>query len=304
MNNPIPKAAFFDIDGTLVPYDTRCISQADCEAIEALSKQGTLIFIVTGRHICDIDNIPFPVDGAVCCNGALTYITEDGRACFNEKERFVLADEHPIPERQAMEIARIIAENQIPSAASTATGTLFSYQTKETLEFIRRINMPLPKEGNIFEAALNGCVYSFNAFVFPEKEKILFKDVLQGLDTSRWCEEFCDINIQGLDKVLGIKKILDTYNIAPADIIAFGDGINDIEMLKYAGCGIAMGTATDEVKSASDFVTASANDCGVSKWLILNNSNKRDHEPDAIISDFVSCLPEYCKFASPLKHTL
>ena len=78
MNNPIPKAAFFDIDGTLVPYDTRCISQADCGAIETLRRQGTLIFIVTGRHISDINNIPFPVSGAVCSNGALTYTVKDG----------------------------------------------------------------------------------------------------------------------------------------------------------------------------------------------------------------------------------
>ena len=290
----MPKAAFFDIDGTLVPYDTRCISQADCEAIEALREQGILIFIVTGRHICDIDNIPFPVDGAVCCNGALAYIIKDGRARFDEKERFVLVDDHPIPGRQAMEIAQIIAENQIPSAVSTATGTLFSYQTKETLEFIRRINMPLPKEGNIFEAALNGCVYSFNAFVSPEKEKILFKDVLQGLDTLRWCKEYCDINIQGLDKVLGMKKILDIYNIGPDDIIAFGDGINDIGMLKFAGCGIAMGTAADEVKNAADFVTASASDSGVSKWL---------SSMQLFLISF-RVYPNICKLASPLKHTL
>lgn len=78
MNSLRPKAAFFDIDGTLVPYDTRCISQADREAVEALRGQETLVFIVTGRHICDVDNIPFPVDGAVCCNGAMTYAVKDG----------------------------------------------------------------------------------------------------------------------------------------------------------------------------------------------------------------------------------
>lgn len=267
MNNRIPKAAFFDIDGTLVPYDTHCISQVDCEAIYALREQGILIFIVTGRHICDIDNIPFPVNGAVCSNGAQTYVVNYGCEHFYERDRFVLIDEQPIPKQQAMKIARIIAENQIPSAASTALRTLFGYPTQKVLEFIRRINMPSPKKGDILEAAEKERILSFCPFVSREEEKVLFKDVLRGLDTSRWCEEFCDINIQGLDKVLGIKKILDTYNIAPADIIAFGDGINDIEMLKYAGCGIAMGTATDEVKSAADFVTASANDCGVGKWL-------------------------------------
>lgn len=267
MNNPFPKAAFFDIDGTLVPYDTRHISQADCEAIEDLRKQGTLIFIVTGRHICDIDNIPFPVNGAICGNGALTYIVKDGCANFHERDRFVLVEDHPVPRQQAIDIARIIAENNIPAAASTATRTLLDHITLKTSEFIQRVNMPSPRNGDILEAALKERIYSFCPFVSPEEEETLFKDVLQGLDTLRWCREYCDINIQGLDKVLGIKKILGTYHIEPADIIAFGDGINDIGMLKFAGRGIAMGTATDEVKSVANFITASANDCGVSKWL-------------------------------------
>lgn len=276
MNNPIPKAAFFDIDGTLVPYDTRCISQADCEAIEALREQGTLIFIVTGRHICDIDNIPFPVNGAVCNNGASTYIVRDGSACFNEKDRFVLVEDHPIPRQQAIDIAQIITDNQIPAAASTASQTLFSYPTPKIIEFIRRTNMPSPRKGNILEAAINEKIYNFNAFVSPEQEKILFKDVLQGLETYRWCDEFCDINVQGLDKVMGVKKILGAYNIEPADIIAFGDGSNDIAMLKFAGCGIVMETADDEVKSVADYVTSSAGDSGVSKWLSSCLSTKKN----------------------------
>lgn len=263
----MPKAAFFDIDGTLVPYDTRCVSQADYEAIEALRKQGTLIFIVTGRHICDIDNIPFPVHGAVCSNGALTYMAEEGCAHFYERERFVLTDEHPIPKRQAIEIARIIDNNKIPASACTATKTLFSHKTKEVLEFIQRINMPLPKEDNILEEAINESIYNFNTFVSPEEEKRLFKDVLQRLETPRWCDEFCDINVRGLDKVVGIKKILGIFHISPEDIIAFGDGFNDIGMLEYAGCGIAMETADDAVRRAADCITASANDSGVSRWL-------------------------------------
>ena len=275
MNNPVPKAAFFDIDGTLVPYDARSVSQADCDAIEALRRQGALIFIVTGRHLCDIDNIPFPVNGAVCNNGASTYIAKDGGACFDEKERFVLVKDHPIPRRQAVEIARIIADNQIPASVSTTTRTLCGNLTQKNLDFIRRVSMPTPKKGNILEAAINEPVYNFNVFVSSEEEKRFFnacpeqgrRDILWGLDTFRWCDEFCDINVNGLDKVLGIKKILDIYHIDPADIIAFGDGSNDISMLKFAGRGIAMETAGDAVKSTADYVTASASDSGVSKWL-------------------------------------
>lgn len=273
MNNLHPdlrrkaKAAFFDIDGTLVPYDTRHISQEDCDAIETLREQGTLIFIVTGRHLSVIDNIPFPVDGAVCSNGALTYIVKDGSGHFSERERFEMIEHHPIPEQQAIDIVRIITENQIPSAIVTSTRTLFCNLTPHALEFIRRVNMPEPKECDNFKAADNERIYAFCPFVSPEKEKLFFKDALTGLDTPRWSNEFFDINVHGLDKVLGIKSILKTCRISSTDIIAFGDGFNDIEMLKFAGCGIAMGSADDNVKRAADYVTASANDNGVSKWL-------------------------------------
>lgn len=267
MQQNFPKAAFFDVDGTLVPRDTRCISQADREAVEALHERGTLIFIVTGRHICEIDNIPFPVNGAVCNNGALTYVVDNGCARFDERDRFTLMEDHPIPKEQAIGIARIIVENRIPSAAVTATRTLTCHLTQQSLEFIRRVNMPEPREGDILGAADGERIYAFCPFVSPEEEKLLFKDVLGGLDTPRWCDEYCDITLHGMDKVLGIKKILGIFHISPEDIIAFGDGFNDIGMLEYAGCGIAMETADDAVRRAADCITASANDSGVSRWL-------------------------------------
>lgn len=270
MNNlkRMVKAAFFDIDGTLAPYDTRRISQSDCETIEALCGQGTLIFIATGRHISDIDNIPFPVNGAVCNNGAMSYIVKEGCAHFYERDRFELIDHHPIPERQAIEIARLIMANHIPSAVVTSKRPLFCNLTSRALEFMRSINMPEPREGDAFESIDNDRIYTFCPFVSPEEEKLIFKDALAGLDTSRWCNVYLDINVHGVDKVLGMRNILDACRISPKDVIAFGDGFNDVEMLKFAGCGIAMGTADDEVKRVADFVTSSANDSGVSKWLL------------------------------------
>ena len=55
--------------------------------------------------------------------------------------------------------------------------------------------------------------------------------------------------------------------IDPAELIAFGDGQNDIPMLKLAGTGIAMANATDEVKRAADMVTCSNNEDGIAEAL-------------------------------------
>lgn len=64
-------------------------------------------------------------------------------------------------------------------------------------------------------------------------------------------------------KEAGIRALIRHYGIAQDETMAFGDGGNDIEMLSYAGIGVAMGNASDEVKAAADFVTASVDEDGI-----------------------------------------
>jgi hydroxymethylpyrimidine pyrophosphatase-like HAD family hydrolase len=76
-----------------------------------------------------------------------------------------------------------------------------------------------------------------------------------------------DIAPEGVDKSTGLKVALAHYGVEPADLLAMGDGRNDIEMLTYAGLGIAMGSAPDEVKAKADEVTKSVTDDGVAAVL-------------------------------------
>lgn len=259
MKNMIPKAIFFDIDGTLVPYGTHCVSQADCDAIEMLRSRGTLIFICTGRHITCVDNIPFAVDGAVCCNGALTYVVKAEASRIQEWDKFMLVDCHAIPRRQASCIAQIVADNRIPTVMTTLSGEMFCYRTPQTAEFIQKVNMPEFRDGDILEAARLEKVFTFCPFLTQAEEKKLFNDMMPGLGSYRWSDACFDIVVLGLDKVLGVKKILDMYRIPPEDTVAFGDGVNDIGMLKYAGMGVAMAHAEDGVKKVADCVADSVN---------------------------------------------
>ena len=57
------------------------------------------------------------------------------------------------------------------------------------------------------------------------------------------------------------------YQINLGEVMAFGDGNNDIDMLKHVGVGVVMGNANDLVKAASDFVTDTINDDGIFKAL-------------------------------------
>ena len=92
-------------------------------------------------------------------------------------------------------------------------------------------------------------------------------DVLKNCDAHRWHPDFADIISKGNSKSTGIDAMLAHYGIKLDESMAFGDGGNDISMLKHAGIGVAMGNASEEVKKSADFVTASVDEDGVALML-------------------------------------
>jgi HAD superfamily hydrolase (TIGR01484 family) len=76
-----------------------------------------------------------------------------------------------------------------------------------------------------------------------------------------------DLAPVGVSKASGLALVAERLGVAQADVLAIGDGRNDLEMLRWAGRGVAMGQAVDEVREAADAVTASVYDDGVSVEL-------------------------------------
>ena len=67
-----------------------------------------------------------------------------------------------------------------------------------------------------------------------------------------------------------LKKAAEYFNVPLADVIAFGDDINDIEMLKTAGIGVAVGNAISAVKEIADYVCGTNDNDGVAVWIEEN----------------------------------
>lgn len=73
---------------------------------------------------------------------------------------------------------------------------------------------------------------------------------------------------QGINKSVAVDRVSDFYHIPNQNILAFGDENNDLEMIKYAGVGVAMANATDEIKGISDTQTKYTNDQdGLARFL-------------------------------------
>ena len=112
-----------------------------------------------------------------------------------------------------------------------------------------------------------GDIYQICAYLRPEDE-YLVDPIRKDCVLTGWHYGGKDIIAGGGGKMVGIKRYLELLGIQREEIIAFGDAENDLEMIRYAGIGVAMGNAVESVKEAADYVPADLDDDGIEKALI------------------------------------
>ncbi|MGX7202138.1 HAD family hydrolase [Enterococcus plantarum] len=91
-----------------------------------------------------------------------------------------------------------------------------------------------------------------------------FEQSVSGVFSAPMYFEFTD---KGIDKANALEQTLKPLGIDREHIISFGDGHNDLSLIHYAGVGIAMGNAVEELKSAADKITSSNNEDGIAEAL-------------------------------------
>ena len=245
------KAVFFDIDGTLVSFKTHKISAKVMEDLYRLKENGVKLFIASGRHHLVMDNLQdFPFDGYICMNGALVIM--DGKLVYA----------HPMGRELASEVIERCESRSLPAVVFSIDSYGISKMTDQTGKAFKMINLKDVPVVPLSEADPSK-ICQFTIFEDEEHEAVLTAG-LDGIATSRWFPDFFDVNPAGLSKAEGIEKILGMIGASREESIAFGDGGNDVEMLEYAGIGVAMGNAMDEVKSKADYVTLSVDEDGIS----------------------------------------
>ena len=116
------------------------------------------------------------------------------------------------------------------------------------------------------KAVLKERVLQFTPVVTRELEEMIMPQ-LPGCVSSRWCPEFADITAKGVDKGKGLMAVISDQNLRIEETMAFGDGGNDMAIIRSAGIGVAMGNAGDTLKAAADYVTDTVDGDGISKAL-------------------------------------
>ncbi|SFE72803.1 Cof-type HAD-IIB family hydrolase [Alteribacillus iranensis] len=102
-----------------------------------------------------------------------------------------------------------------------------------------------------------------------ELQNIISGKKSQGVNQRSWGAPYHMIEVirAGNNKAMGLRKVTEYCNVTMDDVIAFGDEVNDLEMLSEAGLGVAMGNASAEAKSAANHVTLSNEENGIAIFL-------------------------------------
>ncbi len=249
------RAVFIDMDGTLLKA-SNCISRRNMEAIYRLIDQGVMVFLATGRHY----EVTAPYHKEIglqtpmiCLNGASIHDAETGRATQIKTVRLNEERFH-----------HLTAESPCNVMIHTSTG-LYCKETNEEIDYWTKVGQFPPQYiGDLRQAAYQDVLkYSVRTGSPSQEISALFKTEAAVID---WNDGF-ELVAPDVSKWAAIKSLLNELGISPNEVAAIGDGPNDIEMLRHAGTGVAMGNAGKLVKDAADFVTGHHENDGLAEFI-------------------------------------
>ncbi|MDE6956254.1 MAG: Cof-type HAD-IIB family hydrolase [Oscillospiraceae bacterium] len=245
------KAIFFDVDGTLVSFQTHRASDAVLDGLARLREKGIKLFLATGRHQVMIAPLRarFDFDG---------YVTLSGQYCFAGGK---ILRRVPIEPAGVAELVAAAQSNAFSCVFLEGEEIYINCSNQYTVQFMEDLCLPMPPVAHP-SRALEGELFQAVTFLTRDREHLLL-DRAPHLKTTRWHPNFLDVIPSAGGKDLGMDAILEHFHIAPEEAMAFGDGENDLSMLRHAGIGVAMGSASEFVKSQADYVTGSVDEEGI-----------------------------------------
>ena len=245
------KAVFFDIDGTLVSFQTHTVSPAVLQGLHRLHQQGIRLFLSTGRHKSIVQPVRdlFPFDGC---------ITLSGQYCFAQDR---VLRSVPFAPEGVDALVGLMERSSVPCIFLEEDDCYLVNPGPRSRVFPDQLAVPLPPSAPA-RRAMGRQVFQATAFLTREEQQAL-EDPFPGLEVMRWHPDFVDVISPGGGKDRGMDALLDYFRIPVEDAMAFGDGENDLSMLLHAGIGVAMGSAHEEMKRQVDWGTGTADEDGV-----------------------------------------
>ena len=243
---------FFDMDGTLYNNAFHEVSERTFKMLNQLQADGHFVGLATSRCHSELMNLPscmrnFKFNGLICDGGS--FIEENGQYQVNA-----------ISQEDMIRIDSFCKERELTYRYSTQNGNFFGVnpsQYAHDIYFRLYLNYPVFKE-YCDDESLN--VILFCTGENKEKAKELFKHL--SLVEYPDCLE---IRAKGIDKASAIQKIIDSHSFDR--VYCFGDGENDVDMLKLADVSCCMENGCDTLKQVADYVIGRVDEDGIYNFL-------------------------------------
>ncbi|WP_432776763.1 Cof-type HAD-IIB family hydrolase [Brevibacillus gelatini] len=244
------KIVFFDIDGTLLNTE-HAIPPSTVDAVHQLRQNGIRVAIATGRspyHLMPIAR-QLGIDTFVGFNGSyvvsgnqVIHHTPFAATTLAELEQKAKGNAHPM-----------VFLSHEECYANTA-------DHPHILDSFAFLRLPAPAHHHRYWEVAP----IYQAFLYcTAEEEAIYTEAFEQVSYVRWHKHVLDILPKGGSKARGIEAILKHEGLTPADAVAFGDGLNDKEMLSYVGMGVAMGNAHEQLKPFARMVTRHVNEDGI-----------------------------------------
>ena len=253
---PVPKVIFFDIDDTL--SRNGIIAAHNQATLEALAETDIKLVISTGRSkaILPADILALLeadiLDAIICMNGQYS---------FDNKG---LISHYPLSSEQADKIVQLCQTSQLIHKFDSATHIAWSGENVR----LREYNAITPN--SIVDPVYyqSNAVYQCSVFFNNQQDKMQDTDFAQDdLKLVHWHHIGADILPANASKARGIKDVCQYYGVDARECMAFGDGLNDLEMFDLVGYAVAMGDAQPALIERADFVTGTIEERGIQSVL-------------------------------------
>ncbi len=254
---PDIKIVFLDIDGTILrPDDT--IEESTKNAVAQLKEKGIEVFLATGRPLHEIMDIgdELSISSYIAYNGA--FAIHQGKTLFNE----------PLPTNLVDSLFKITKQNHLDIVLYSQSQNLFlSMESKIVKEFIMTFHL---RKNARYDDTNKDKILGATIITTEEHAEKKFNHIdeihlssvnVEGMKNCR------DVIREKVNKGVAVKAVLAALHIPPEQAAAFGDGMNDKEMLSAVAHGFAMGNANPDLFSYAKYKTTDVENSGVYNGL-------------------------------------
>ena len=261
------RAIALDLDGTLTNHD-KVVTPRTRQALLLAESKGAIIILASGRPTYGI----VPVAECLELEKRGGYILSyNGGNIVNAKTGEKLFSQF-LPDAVIPILYKYAKEKNHALLGYAGNENITEVPDDQCVKEESRINkMNIRKVDNLLDALEphpTKLLMTGDPTDMIKAEEELVEILGEKMDIFRSAPFFLELVPKGIDKAQSLLRLLSKINLTPADLMAFGDGYNDLSMLKLAGVGVAMANAAPEVRADADYVTLSNEEDGVAEALL------------------------------------